>query len=385
VALKLEIEENPRLRQDYGDLRGQSDWSESEFTTRNNRKVLARGYRSKYRGLRFGPYRPDDATVDDWEDDDTAENPEQCTKRMNRIWKAIRPAMQRQKDGGYSLKYIGTPLTTDSVTWQLWKDETRQIVKDRIPIVDKHGKPTWPEVYTQTEIDAIRLDSGLTAWHSEYLLDPLPSGERDFREEWICYVEKLPRLVQPITYGAVDPSATSSGDPKAVITLTGDRAAMKIYTRHAFIRKASPKELCKAIHEQQEIYDCDYAIEENGLKDYLWEAVELYEKDHHVHLRLRPVHHGSEISKQNRIRKLQSPIERRLIAFQRGHSDQDELVKQLLAFPSKSVHDDGPDALEEAYQQIMRRMRGASTEQLEAEGERETAELSARYTNFEGY
>jgi hypothetical protein len=41
-------------------------------------------------------------------------------------------------------------------------------------------------------------------------------------------------------------------------------------------------------------------------------------------------------------------VERGQIKFRKGHSDQDLLVEQLSFFPSKSFHDDGPDALEGA-------------------------------------
>jgi phage terminase large subunit-like protein len=38
-------------------------------------------------------------------------------------------------------------------------------------------------------------------------------------------------------------------------------------------------------------------------------------------------------------------LERGKIRFIRGHSDQELLVEQLLYFPSRTLHDDGPDAL----------------------------------------
>jgi hypothetical protein len=41
-------------------------------------------------------------------------------------------------------------------------------------------------------------------------------------------------------------------------------------------------------------------------------------------------------------------VERGIIRFRKGHSDQDLLVEQLLYFPSTTVNDDGPDALEGA-------------------------------------
>ena len=54
-------------------------------------------------------------------------------------------------------------------------------------------------------------------------------------------------------------------------------------------------------------------------------------------------------SKDSRIGSNLSPlVERGMIRFQKGQGDQDILVEQLIYFPSTTVHDDGPDALEGA-------------------------------------
>jgi predicted phage terminase large subunit-like protein len=54
------------------------------------------------------------------------------------------------------------------------------------------------------------------------------------------------------------------------------------------------------------------------------------------------------IAKETRVAGLSPLLERGKIRFIRGHSDQDLLVEQLLYFPSRTLHDDGPDALEGA-------------------------------------
>jgi predicted phage terminase large subunit-like protein len=51
------------------------------------------------------------------------------------------------------------------------------------------------------------------------------------------------------------------------------------------------------------------------------------------------------IAKETRVAGLSPLMERGKIRFIRGHSDQELLVEQLLYFPSKTLHDDGPDAL----------------------------------------
>jgi phage terminase large subunit-like protein len=40
------------------------------------------------------------------------------------------------------------------------------------------------------------------------------------------------------------------------------------------------------------------------------------------------------------------------VRFIRGHSDQERLIEQLLYFPSRNLHDDGPDALAGAVQLV---------------------------------
>lgn len=381
VTLKTEFEENPRIRQDFGNLVGSRLWTSTEFITRNGRKVLGRGIFQPFRGLRHGPHRPDDVTFDDTENDQTAESPEQSKKIGRRVWKAVRPALRRKKDGGFSMKWIGTPITEFCVTSQFMQDTERPMVKTIVPIIDAHGQSAWPEVYDQAEIDGLQADDQ-EAWFSEYLLEPL-SADREFEEDWLRDALTLPRFgLGDVTYGAVDPSFGHAGDYKAIVVLTCQRSSMNIYVRHAWIRHGTPREMCQAIHEIQNLYDCELAIEENTLKDFLWEAVDNYQKDSGVHLRLRPVYHGPERSKQDRIRRLISPMELARIWFQAGQTDQERLKAQFRTFPKG--HDDGPDAMEEAYQQVLKQIRGGR-QQMKTFGARETAALHAAYTEFAGW
>jgi predicted phage terminase large subunit-like protein len=56
----------------------------------------------------------------------------------------------------------------------------------------------------------------------------------------------------------------------------------------------------------------------------------------------------NRVAKETRVAGLSPLLERGKIRFIRGHSDQELLMEQLLFFPSRTVHDDGPDALEGA-------------------------------------
>ena len=58
------------------------------------------------------------------------------------------------------------------------------------------------------------------------------------------------------------------------------------------------------------------------------------------------------VAKETRVAGLSPLLERGHIRFIRGHSDQELLVEQMLYFPSRTMHDDGPDALEGAIRLV---------------------------------
>jgi predicted phage terminase large subunit-like protein len=99
------------------------------------------------------------------------------------------------------------------------------------------------------------------------------------------------------------------------------------------------------------VYDCDLVIEANSLRDFLEHDLSAYEAKHRFHFRVAKVIHS--INKKDRVERLQSPMQRGLILFPPlKHSDTRELIDQILAFPT-GRHDDAPDALAEAYDQVI--------------------------------
>jgi phage terminase large subunit-like protein len=56
------------------------------------------------------------------------------------------------------------------------------------------------------------------------------------------------------------------------------------------------------------------------------------------------------VNKETRISGMSPKVERGQIRFCRGQGNQDLLIEQLLYFPSKTVNDDGPDALQGCLQ-----------------------------------
>ena len=106
-----------------------------------------------------------------------------------------------------------------------------------------------------------------------------------------------------------------------------------------------------------------------GVEDNLFQRLLLKEFDRlgrelRVFLPIKGVTH--RIAKETRVAVLSPLLERGKIRFIRGHSDQGKLIEQLLYFPSRNVHDDGPDALAGAVELAQTLAVGEKTEKYES-------------------
>lgn len=182
------------------------------------------------------------------------------------------------------------------------------------------------------------------------------TGDEDspFKEEWFVYFDRIHIDEVPLRVATfVDPSAKNGegNDYKGIITVGLDRQKMVFRCLHAWIRHASPGEMFAAAYRQFDSYGGAVGIEENMLHDFLHEAIFNYAKDVGRYLPWQPIHHST--NKEARIiGTLSYLVEHQKILFEKGHSDQDRLVEQLIYILNKNINDDGPDALEGAVSML---------------------------------
>lgn len=88
LPIRLEFEDNPRIRHDFGELMGPT-WAKNDYTTSNGVRVLARGRGEKVRGLKNRQHRPDKAVVDDFENDENVRNPKRVKDGKDWLLKAV--------------------------------------------------------------------------------------------------------------------------------------------------------------------------------------------------------------------------------------------------------------------------------------------------------
>jgi predicted phage terminase large subunit-like protein len=358
LPIRLELEENPRIRHDFGDLTGKP-WKKNDFTTANGVRTLARGRGEKVRGLKNRQYRPDFAVVDDFENDENVENPKLVTAGIRWLKRAVIGSMGK----GYTLLMVGNLFHPKSCLSQFIaeKDEDEKplyvsrVYRAWIDYGKPDQRPLWPALWSPERLEKKRRQMGSVDFNAE-MMNLTGAEGSPFPEDWFKYyeIEELNGL-EIIMATAADPSAKSGegNDFKAVVTVGLNRKAMIFYCLHAWIRHASPGEMFAASYRQYDEYGGMVGIEENMLEDFLHEAIFNYAKEAGRYLPWQPVRHNT--NKIGRIvGTLSYLVEYGKLRFRRHHSDQDLLVEQLIYILNKNVHDDGPDALEEAVSMLQK-------------------------------
>jgi len=351
LAIRLEFEDNRRLKHDFELVPGRT-WKNDEFVI-NDLKYMARGKKDKWRGLKFGPWRPDKAVLDDWENDENVRNPRLVQQGRELIQGTILGAM----GDGFACIMIGNLFHPKSVMSQMIseKDEAgkpryrSKIYRAVLDAGTENERPLWPALWSLKRLAQKKHLMGSRAFNAE-MMQLVSDEDSPFKEEWFRYYQRSDISgVELETATFVDPSAKNNegSDYKAVITVALDRNEMKFYCLHAWIRRASVGEMFAAAYAQHEAYASRVGIEENMFKDFLHEAIQNYARQAGQYLPWIAVHHTA--NKEGRIiGTLSYLVEYGKLRFEQGHSDQDTLVEQLVYILNRNVHDDGPDALEGA-------------------------------------
>ena len=384
--IKLELVNNPRLRQDYGDSIGprggcdtDTDWIAVET------RLLARGTGQSCRGLLHGPHRPDDFLGDDLEDDVLARNPQREKHLWEWLFGNVFPALAvstaeaqrtRRTNSSSDNSALGD-LRVSAVNGGSWMEillnnyGTRHGLKARFqegagqrdptgrPLwryieylaEDETGESAWPERFPTAVLRRMSAIMGRALYGRE-MLGKSSSDDAVFRPDWVrdfraADFDRSTALVRV----AVDPSATAkeTSDYKSLIVLARPIGTRHLYCLHAWLRRASPNELIAEILRVSDAFSPGrIGCEANGFQAFLWPLLEVNEeiRGRVNRVGLFPVTNAA--SKEDRILSLQPDFERGLCYFDEGEGDQRLLLDQFLDFGKPGVHDDGPDAFEMA-------------------------------------
>lgn len=354
VAIKVELDENVRLRHDFGTFKTKK-WSDDDFRTKSGIRILARGRKDKVRGIRNGPHRPDYVRFDDMENDENVENP----RLVRRLISWIRGTVLGSLGENYKALMVGNlfhPRSAISQLIALEDDETSgplYFSKVYDAILDEgtpHERPLWPARWPMARLMAKKRDMGSFDFNRE-MRNKVAVEDSPFPEEQAKHYERIEvESRRLLTATAVDPSAKAgeNNDFRAVVTWGLDPSDMVFFCLHAWLKKQSIGEMFAAAYMQKDQYgSISVFIEENMLKDFLHEAIQNYAKQVGRFLPWNPVHHST--NKEGRIVGTCAILwEYGRLLFEKNHSDQNRLREQFIYLLTPSVHDDGPDASEMA-------------------------------------
>lgn len=378
LQIKLELEENPRIKHDFGILKTKT-WSDDEFETANGVKVLARGRGDKVRGIRYRQYRPDMAIFDDMENDETTENPRTTKKIIN--W--IRGAVLGSLGKGYSAIMVGNLFHPLSAISRLIAEEDedglpRYVSKVYDAIVDAgtpDERPLWPALWPMERLMQKQHDVGTYTFNKE-MRNKVGTEDSPFPEDAVTYYDRIEVINRVLLFATgVDPAATatSKSDFRSVVTWGLDVKDMVFHCMHAWVKRRSIGEFFAACYAQNDQYPGIVVVEENMLKDFLHEAIQNYAKQVGSYLPWKPITHTTSKIDSRIIGTCEYLWEHKKMRFEKKHSDQNILVEQFVYINNPTVHDDGPDASEMAISHLQK-----------ANGQKVAYETVRKRETFEG-
>ena len=365
--IKLECEENQRIKQDFGDPKTEGWWEKDDIVLFGTNRIRGMGHAQKVRGTRFKQHRPFFIVIDDLENDINVKNKQLVKEKVNWILGAVYGSL----DDNGTLLMVGTMLDKDSVLSRLVKiiQEKAEEFKTQFhikgmnaavysAIIDENTpneRPCWPEGKTLEGLKQIRFVVGPIIWASEFQNKPLDCGL--YKLEWIQFYDRqilVGKMWQ--YYSGSDPSVGESeqSDFKAHVVVALDAETKKRYVVEAWIRREVMNEFFRMYIELYQAYKMSQsAFEVNGYQINLATELTLICRNADIWPNIMKVHHSTD--KVARISQYAGMVARGDCLFSKGYSDIDILTAQLNALGTRD-HDDGADAWEMAITASMNRV-----------------------------
>ncbi len=375
-AIKAELEENERLKQDFPDSSGIGKvWKIGEIVSKNNIKIKAYGSGKRVRGVKHGTYRPDLTIIDDLENDTNVRSRKQRDKLEEWLDEAVENL--GSVDDSMDILYIGTILHRDSVLARKLKLKFWHPIILRALISYPTNMPMWEEytkIYKYVGVEEARnyyldnkelMDEGAVLLWDAVTLDSLmrkrASNNKAFQKEQQnnpnsenqkfdpAKFPKISKTQMPKldrVYGFVDVKGDSAtGDYFAVVIGGVNDQLQKLfifYSMHGRIRGRAA--VLKMIDIVKEIKIDLPGGDKNGgfhfYRDFF--KSEAWHQGVKTPF-LKFTHHTD--NKEDKMGLLEFPITDEDIIFVGEHP---ELFQEMEDFP-ESLHDDLHDALYGVY------------------------------------
>jgi len=346
VNIKSELEDNERLIEDFGDMKGRGKWTDTRLELENGTCVQSKGAGAAMRGIRFRQYRPDLVILDDIMKDDAAES----ANWRDKIYRwAKRVVFFLGKDA--FILFVNTIFHSDDIVCRLLGEIEAGKLDDwvgfRFSCWKPDGTPLWPENWPKEALETKKRKVGSNTFSTEMENEPLSDEERIIRIQWIHahWYEPFerPQISDLRRYAGIDPS-TGAHDLMGIVSVGVDKQGI-IWELDSWGERCSETQLVATLILKHLLFRYELiAWEDVAFQKIYKNYVMKLSAEKGVYLPIQGVKPGGA-SKESRIRKLSPLIENGIIRIRKSGSE--ELVDQLWNFP-KHTYDDIPDALEMA-------------------------------------
>ncbi len=351
----LELQKNPRILADYGELYNTKRNSEeltqkkiSNFLTNNGIRVEAHSTQESIRGRLHGAQRPDALILDDFETNKTKDSEAYTAQVAGHISEA-----QSGMDANGIVLYLCNYITEYGNVNKLFERSKRD---DRLRVrkvdVIMDGKPSWEAKHCLTDAEAkltgkvsiedIRRKLGPQVFNAEMMNLPIDEDSQEFSQTWFKTVTRQEVLGKNTRKFALIDSAMSKGsdsDNSGVARVYVDSENKWFVSGKKYrVNAKSLIDLLFQLHDEgMEQIGIETTAYSEGVKPYFEEECRKRNK----YPRIVELKHGG-VQKETRIRGLIPRYSNGDIFHIQGECD--DLENELLRFP-KSKHDDVMDAL----------------------------------------
>lgn len=378
--IRLEFLENRRILEDYGPLL--INTGEAGDFTAGKTRILARGRKQAVRGFRNRQHRPDLIILDDIEKDEEASSPKVVKGILNVILSGLVPSLD-PKTGrlvmiGTLLRArsaAGTIIKSDEEPYTLWARKVYKALE-----VDTQGQEysLWEERFPLGLLQELRENIGSGAFNREYQNMPADDDTALFKASWFIEARTAE---MPSAYGRageayrsydpnspiavfIDPSVDGikKSDYKAALFVSKTEAGFAI--EKALLVQGSDREFFGKFWDAAAEYKpriVAAACEANGFQVYFLRELMASGEARGITLPVSAI--KNTLSKEMRIARLAAYFETGKLFFAPGTKSTKWgrlLMEQLEYFPTASIHDDGPDALEGALRLLENHTGGGS-------------------------
>ena len=358
----LELQKNPRILQDFGELYNVKRNSEeltqkkiSNFLTNNGIRVEAHSTQESIRGRLHGAQRPDALILDDFETNKTKDSEAYTAQVAGHISEA-QSGMDATGIVLYLCNYI-TEYGNVAALFERSKTDPRLKVR-KVDVIDTTTNlPTWPDKYELTtelakqnnkvSIEDIRKKLGPQVFNAEMMNSPIDTDSQEFSASWFKTITRPEVLAKNTRKFALIDSAMSKrsdSDNTGISRVYVDQENKWYVSGKKYkVNAKSLIDLLFQLHDEgMEAIGIETTAYTEGILPYFQEEC----RKRNSYPRIKELKHGG-VQKETRIRGLIPRYSNGDIYHIEGECD--ALENELLRFP-KSKNDDVMDSLAYAPQ-----------------------------------